>query len=248
MVIKDNMNFLEISKLFGNIRECGFSENEIKKIINLSGNLPSLLIEYYKKYGYYDFNDYKWVLIEPEEFPNYFDKNYIIIARENQWTSYFGIKKKLINDNPPVYVKSVAVQRFWKKTGSNLKEFLEGIVKDNLSFYTQFGKNNNYIPKPRYVLHKTVVFKVGIQLVPLFDKDTIVKIKESIKDLKKDRFYPLVRIQGDLNLNETEFKIFVKGEEIYKMDFKNYELQSNEIVDNVKKKLEEIILKYINDL
>jgi hypothetical protein len=240
------MEFLEITKLFGNIPKCDFYESEINSITKISGKLPILLVEYYEKYGNYDFNDYKWVLIGPEDFSQYIDKKYIIIARENQWTCYYGIKKKhLIKDNPPVYMKGVLVDKFWEKTNSNLKFFLEEfLVKGNHLFYTKFGKNENYFPKPRYILEKTILLEIGLQFVSIINTETIEKWKKIIKDFKKDNAYPMLRIRDNPDLKEREFSFFVKGKEIFKKDCNNAELLSIENVDNITEKLKEILLEY----
>jgi hypothetical protein len=75
-----------------------------------------------------------------------FYKIYVIIARENQWTCFYGIKRKhLSHDNPPVFMKGVIVRKHWKKT-CNLQDFLEDfLVRGNYGWYTMSGKN--YYPK-----------------------------------------------------------------------------------------------------
>jgi hypothetical protein len=88
-------DFSKIRKLVGDIPSCGLSDEEINRIIEVTGTLPKVLLDYYREFGNYNFNHYKWVLERLDKYPEYInsDKDYIIIGRENQFTCFYGIKR-----------------------------------------------------------------------------------------------------------------------------------------------------------
>lgn len=119
------MKFEFIRNLFKIKENIGFSEDEISIALDKWGELPKLLIEYYRELGKAeDINALQNFLMSPNKI---FEKEgYLIFYIENQYCAEWGIKKSdLKKDNPPVYCRSFDEK--FNLESNTLEEFLNAM-------------------------------------------------------------------------------------------------------------------------
>ena len=89
-----------------------------------------------------------------------------------------------------------------------------------------------------------ITFEVGVQLVPLVEKEQGGKIVEIISNLRKEKNFPQVRIRDNTLLRENEYRFIVKDKEIFRGECDASDIFSKENTDGLIKKLEEILEEY----
>jgi DNA-binding transcriptional MerR regulator len=89
-----------------------------------------------------------------------------------------------------------------------------------------------------------ITFEVGVQLVPLVEKEQGGKIVEIISNLRKEKNFPQVRIRDNTLLKENEYRFIVKDKEIFRGECDAADIFSKENTDGLIKRLEEIIEEY----
>jgi DNA-binding transcriptional MerR regulator len=86
-----------------------------------------------------------------------------------------------------------------------------------------------------------ITLEVGIQLVPLVDKEKGGELLESLAILRKQKDFPPVRIRDNTLLKENKYRFIMDGKEIFLGECNNADIFPKENIDNIIKKLEEII-------
>lgn len=122
-------NYQDICKLFQLTEPEPLPEEQIQKIQELFGVIPSALLEYYKLCGgCRAMNATQDFLLTPDkryyyQMQNFDYKDYCAFYVENQCVSVWAIKKEdLTKENPPVY--ETYDDENWHQTCSSVSEFL----------------------------------------------------------------------------------------------------------------------------
>ncbi|KAF2329609.1 hypothetical protein [Flavobacterium ginsenosidimutans] len=116
-------DFSTIKRLFSITEPNGFTENEIKIVKDIFGELPEVFIDYYTELGkIQNLNHTQDLLIIPERFQYYKNDDYLIFYSENQKACVWGIHKEdLSKSNPPVYMSYD--EKEWKLETETLTDF-----------------------------------------------------------------------------------------------------------------------------
>ena len=137
-------DFSTIKKLFHISEPNGFTENEIKIVKDIFGNLPKVFVDYYSELGkIQNLNQTQDSLIIPERFQFYNHNDYLIFYTENQHACVWGIHKDDLSlDNPPVYMSYD--QREWNLETETLKDFFTAMAFLQAGFAIQFSSEAFY--------------------------------------------------------------------------------------------------------
>lgn len=182
-------DFSKIKKLFGIAESNGFTENEIKIVKDIFGELPKVFIDYYAELGKHEsLNHTQDSLIVPERFKYFQNDDYLIFYYENQRACVWGIHKNdLSENNPPVYMSYD--EKEWNLETDSLTDFFTAMAFLQAGFALEFPGNTFYEIEPndldfivKNYSDKGVSFKQwleGIQFYGNHDDDVIIIMSNS---------------------------------------------------------------------
>ncbi|MCD0473508.1 hypothetical protein LPB87_03770 [Flavobacterium sp. EDS] len=121
-------DFSIIKKLFHITEPNGFTNDEIKSVKNIFGQLPEVFVDYYSELGrIQSLNQTQDLLIIPERFQYYKQNDYLIFYSENQKACVWGIHKDdLLKPNPPVFMSTD--EKEWNLETETLTEFFTAMA------------------------------------------------------------------------------------------------------------------------
>lgn len=175
-------DFKYIKALFSIKENNGFSEEEVKKIHNVSENIPKVLYDYYTQLGKIEELNYTQnKLLSPNKIELSKDGNYLVFYVENQYVCVWAIHKEDLKlDNPPVYMSQDEMT--WKKETERLTDFLNAMASLQGVFSLPFSSEEFiFINKEELEIIKKNFQKkpfcfsqwIGIEFYGNFDNDVI---------------------------------------------------------------------------
>jgi hypothetical protein len=137
-------DFSVIKKLYNISEPNGFSNDEIRSIQSIFGDLPQVFIDYYSELGKIErLNHTQDSLITPDKFQYFKNDDYLIFYRENQRVCVWAIHKDdLIKPNPPVYMSED--EKEWRLETATLSDFFTAMAYLQAVFALDYGSETYY--------------------------------------------------------------------------------------------------------
>jgi len=179
------VDFSAIKKMYNISKPDGFSDDEMRSIQSIFGNLPKVFVDYYSELGKIErLNRTQDRLITPDEFQYFKNDDYLIFYCENQKVCVWAIHKNdLAKPNPPVYMSED--EKEWKLEADTLSDFFTAMAYLQAVFALDYGaetfyeiEENDLTYIRNHYANKGVSFKqwtTGIEFYGNYD-DSIVSV------------------------------------------------------------------------